>query len=1248
MKTISLTINGRQVEAQSDQTILDVVRRHDIDTIPTLCHDPKLPPHGSCYLCVVEVEGMNKLIPSCASPVADGMVIHTQNERIREARKTALELLLSNHYADCLGPCKQTCPAGVDVQGYVALVALGRLDEAVNLVRETNPLPLVCSRVCVRECEIACRRNHVDDAVGVDFLKRYAVDMTMDHDFSLKIPEPNGKKIALIGGGPAGLTAAFYLVQKGYAITLYEKMPHLGGMLRYGIPEYRLPKEQLDKEIARITDAGVDVRVNMMLGRDFTLDQLLEEGNDAVFVGVGAHKAKSMQIPEEETTQGILGGIDFLREVENDRSTRMEGRVVVVGGGNTAIDAARTAVRLGATPVTMLYRRTRKEMPAHPAEIDAAIHEGVEIIYLSAPVSIISDENRRVKGLRCIRMELGPPDKSGRRSPVPVADSEYVLDCDYVVSAIGQDTDTVGLKNTDLKLSKWNTIDVNNDTMQTSIPNVFAGGDVVSGPAVAIDAIAMGKRAADAMHQFLTTGTVTPQKKEFLSRKDAFGEVVDDEFSEYEKIEREKMPELEAAERIRTFDEVELGFTDEQAMQEAFRCLECGCTEYFDCPLKAHATEYNVDVTHYIGEVRKYRVDRRHPLMTLDPNKCISCGRCIRTCSEILKVSALGFVYRGFRSIVKPAMEKALLDTNCITCGNCISTCPTGAIAERLPYTKPGPWKATLHRSTCSFCSVGCQIDYKVYYDEMFSVTNTDEHTHNKGYLCMKGRFAYPWMQLPDRAVEPAVKTDGALATASWEQALDHAAQRLSDVVARHGLHSVAVLASPTMTNEEHYLLQKLARAGLRSNIVGSFDSLVNGMERQTLDPMFGATVSTATMDDLAIADVILVVNANPMEDNLIAELKLKAAMKHGAKLVVLSSHESELAKLADLWLDPRRGTGAALISGITRALIDRGAVNKGWIDANTTGYEAFEQASRPWSPDFTADITGVDATTLADVVGLLEKDSVNLAVVYSLDTLWEKSRHDLEAIGNLLLATGRVGRPGNGVIILRDFANSQGMMDMGMDASRLPGHVAMGNLDGISRLASLWKAELGEIFTPMDTLAQLENGTVKAAIVFGEDPLLAPENARFFSNLEFLLVADHLRTATSERADVFLPLATPVENVGTMTACDRRIQAVRPVFLPRNGRTNWDVIASLYQRLVPGQFYATVDDVAAEIRQAVPWYSLTEGQAFWPFEAVATAPFAFAQFEIDVTPVSKDVTHYLTAERYFETVVRRKVEAQQ
>ncbi len=1158
------------------------------------------------------------------------MVIWTNNDRIRQSRRTALELLLSNHYADCLGPCTQTCPAGVDVQGYIALISAGRYQDAVRLIKEKNPLPLVCGRVCVRECENACRRNQVDARVGIDYLKRFAADRDIEHPWTPAVPPPNGKKVAVVGGGPAGLTCAYYLVLKGYGVTLFEQNPALGGMLRYGIPEYRLPKKMLDREIGWITDLGVDVKTNACLGKDFTLTSL-KEGFDAVFLAIGAQKAKSMGIAGEETVQGVLKGADFLHEVQTETPPKLHGKVVVVGGGNTAVDAARTALRVGAEEVTILYRRTQKEMPAHQMEVEAALEEGVKMIFLSAPLSIV-EKDGRLTAIRCNRMELGAPDASGRRSPVPVPGSEYDLPCDFAISAIGQDVDPGTIVGqTGLTLTRQNVIVINKATFETSVPGVFGGGDAVTGPAVAIDAIAHGKKAAEAIDLWIRTGLAQADTKEFVSRKETFGDIPESEFLQAKKAAKEKMHELPATERVKGFAEVELGFTEQQALNEAGRCLECGCSSYFDCELRTHASQLDVDITRFAGDVRRYKIDRSHPFIALDPNKCINCGRCVRTCSEILRIAALGFVHRGFKAIVRPSMEKPLLSTTCISCGNCIGACPTGAITEKLPFPKPGPWAYRETESVCTFCSLGCNLTYKVFHDHAFTVSNANGTSHNKGYLCAKGRFGYRYMMDESRLLKPLVRKKGHHVETGWKEAIDHAAGRLKSIIDSHGAESVAVFGSPRLTNEELYLLQKLVRTGLKTNNIASLSNMINGVELNALDEMMGMTVSTATMDDPEKADVIMVVNADISADNLIAELKVKAAQKRGAGLIVVSSTETPLTKLADLWVDSKRGSNTALINGICKAVIDKKWTDAAYIKARTEGYEALSASVAGMDDGVVSELTGVDRGKLTRLAEMAGKPGANVVVIYNIDSLWEKSRNDLKAIGNMMMLTGRIGKPGNGIIVIRDYANSQGLLDMGVDPCLLPGHVPAPG-DGSNNLKDA-----------------LEREKIKAALIFGEDPFYSTSNLKLLNGVEFLLVVDHFMTPTAADADVVLPASLPLETAGTYTACDRRVQTAAKLFEPSTGKENWQIIIAIARALGMELNVKKAADITREIGKNVAYYHKAAG-GFWGNGLFArkfpteNGRGKFIPVEIDVTPFNIDKKSYLSSEHYVNMKVKGKL----
>jgi len=489
------------------------------------------------------------------------------------------------------GPCVQTCPAGINVQGYVALVRSGRYREAIQLIMERIPLPGTLGRVCPAPCEKACRRGEVDTAVAIRELKRFAADQVDFGELPVPEIEDRSQKIAVIGSGPAGLTAAYYMRLKGYRVTIFEALAHPGGMLRVGIPDYRLPSKILDAEINFLLRHGIDLKTNVRFGSDLSLESLRREGFCAVFLGIGAHNSIGMHIPGEADAQseGVIDAVTLLRDV-NLGSTAVPGRrVVVIGGGNVALDAARVAKRLGALAVTLVYRRSAREMPAYAEEIQGAKEEGIEFLYLTAPASIRRQDGK-VQGLECICTELGPPDASGRKRPMPVKESEFVIPCDAVIPAIGQKTDVDWIeREPGLELTSRYTFRVNPHTLQTSIPYVFAAGDAVTGPATVVEAVAAGHRAVAAMHRFIN-GVDLDLYAEELADKKAPGSAWKEFPEDIEKTPRVIATHLAPAQRAQNFDEVDRNFSEAQARMEAARCVDCGgCSECRLCVIACEA-----------------------------------------------------------------------------------------------------------------------------------------------------------------------------------------------------------------------------------------------------------------------------------------------------------------------------------------------------------------------------------------------------------------------------------------------------------------------------------------------------------------------------------------------------------------------------------------------------------------------------------------------------------------------------------
>jgi NADPH-dependent glutamate synthase beta subunit-like oxidoreductase/NAD-dependent dihydropyrimidine dehydrogenase PreA subunit len=502
-------------------------------------------------------------------------------------------------------PCSNTCPGGIHVQGYVALIAQGRFGEALDLIRRAIPFPGICGRICTHPCELNCRRAEVDEAVSIRLLKRFVADWALSHPDRFapdRVPEPDpeAKRVAVIGAGPAGMAVANDLVRRGHRVTVFEALPVVGGMMAVGIPPYRLPREVIQQEIERIERLGVEIHLNSPIGPDgvHTLDELQQIGYDAIFVGVGAHRSHHLRISGEELC-GVVSGIELLRAInlahqsgdphwESDAQSHIVGgpnaRVAVIGGGNTAMDVARSLKRLGVEDVRILYRRTRAEMPALPEEIEEAEHEGIPIDFLVSPVRILGSEQGSVSALECVRMKLGEPDHSGRRRPVPIAGSEFVLDLDMVIQAIGQAPDLSFLgKGHSFAITREGTFNIDRVSYMTNRPGVFAAGDAITQPVSVIDAIGSAKQAAAGIDSYLRG--LAPEELQVSAREVPIArrELLPEDLSP---MPRHASPAIPMAQRTSSYTEVELGYDAETAIAEAQRCLMCGpCSECLACEL---------------------------------------------------------------------------------------------------------------------------------------------------------------------------------------------------------------------------------------------------------------------------------------------------------------------------------------------------------------------------------------------------------------------------------------------------------------------------------------------------------------------------------------------------------------------------------------------------------------------------------------------------------------------------------------
>jgi len=476
-------------------------------------------------------------------------------------------------------PCKVECPAHINVQGYVSLAAKGKFREAIQLIKESSPFPSICGRVCHHPCESACHRDQIDDPVATQAIERYIADLDLQADrrYLPKIKDRKEDKVAIVGSGPAGLSCAYYLTQEGYRVTVFEKAAVLGGMLTTGIPSYRLPREIVEAEIQLIRDMGVTTKTGVEIGKDKTIAQLRQEGFRAFFLAIGAQECIRLGI-EGEDLEGVYPGLDYLRRVNLGEAVALGKNVAVIGGGNVAIDAARSARRLGAENAFILYRRGLEEMPSRVEEIAECREEGIAIHTLTQPVRF-SGENGRVRAIECVKTRLTELDESGRRSPEPIPGSEFTFEVDAVITALGQETDWSCLTpECACTLTDWGTMNVDPLTLQSDDPDIFAGGDAVRGPQTVVEAIADGRQAAISIDRYLSGLDLR------LGRDVAWKAITEPQIEEYDPAARAQMPRLEPHERVKNFAEVQQGFAEEMAVQEARRCISCGACCVQACP----------------------------------------------------------------------------------------------------------------------------------------------------------------------------------------------------------------------------------------------------------------------------------------------------------------------------------------------------------------------------------------------------------------------------------------------------------------------------------------------------------------------------------------------------------------------------------------------------------------------------------------------------------------------------------------
>ncbi|EPD0965548.1 formate dehydrogenase subunit alpha [Vibrio vulnificus] len=1239
---IQIVIDGKYRIVEAGQTVLQAAKVCGVE-IPSLCGMNRSGEKIPCDLCVVEVESGGPR-RACELEVYNGLTVKTQSEALSAHRKQALNRIMSDHYADCEAPCKTACPAGVDIQSYLYHIAQNDHQKAIEVIKRTLPMPLSIGRVCPAFCESECRRSLVDDAIAIRQLKRHAADadLAAQEAYTPEKKADKNKRVAIVGSGPGGLTAGYYLTNEGYQVDVFEAMPQAGGWLRYGIPEYRLPKSILDKEIELMCRNGMAIHTDKKLGRDISLSQL-SQAYDAVCLAVGASKAVAMDYPGSDL-DGCYLGVDYLKDFVTEQRFITGKKVAVIGGGNTAIDCARTAVRTGAD-TTLIYRRTRDEMPAEDYEIEEAEHEGVKFHFLTNPAENIADEQGRVCSVKLEKMALGAPDASGRRRPE--ATGEYFTEAfDTVIAAVSQQADLSFMQGEalTLPLTRWNTADANPETMHSGTGNIFSIGDFRRGPATAVEAVADGRIAAQAIDRFFDGDMENIPLKPFNSRKEQKLKQVDPlHFSHLQKVARTIMPELTSQQREQSFEEVELGFDNAEAMAEAARCLECGCQVNTSCDLRDYATEYGAEQHfHYSVNIKshdewqalrqndprhKYPIDHSSEFIVFDANRCISCGQCIQACREQSVQGVLSFMnLEKGRPVVRPDCRPnfggqgvMMGDSRCVQCGACVQACPVGAMTDGRDRSQGRETLLKKVDTICTYCGVGCKLTMHV--DEAANQIRYVEGAHspvNEGMLCVKGRYGFDFVASEERLTTPLICKDGWLQPASWQEAIRLIADKFSTIKQDFGGRALAGFSSAKTTNEDNYAFQKFMRRELGTNNVDHCARLCHASTVTGLEASLGSGAMTNDIPSIKHSDVIFIIGSDTSAAHPVIASHIKQAVRHhGARLIVADPKRIGMADYAELYLAHRPGTDVMLINGVMQQIIKNGWYDMEYIEERVDGFDTMlqEVMSPAYSLDKVELVTGVkadDIFAMARMIGTAKRT----AVYYSMGITQHTTGHDnVRSIANLQLLCGNIGIEGGGINPLRGQSNVQGACDMGALPNNYPGYQKVYNPLVREKFVIEWDAPHLSA-EPGLTLTEIIDGAcrrdVRALYVMGENPVLSdPNQAHVIEGLEaldFLVVQDIFLTETAQYADVVLPSCSFAEKSGHFTNTERRVQRISPaVNPPGEAKEDWRIIQEIANAMGSDWHYRSVADITNEITRVTPqyaglkWENITPEGVQWP-----------------------------------------------
>jgi len=1205
---IKVVINGKEIIAEKGTNLLELAKHHNI-YIPSLCYLKNYPPPSEpCDLCVVEVEGEG-IVRSCEYKVEKDIRVKTETPQIKSIRKKILESLIANHYGDCKAPCHVSCPGSLNIQGFIGFIAKGDFKAALSLIKERLPFPAVVGRVCPRFCEAICRRSLIDEPVAINNLKRFVADYGLKYgEIQPEVKPFNGKKVAIIGAGPAGLSCAYFLRLDGFEVTIFDKEKEPGGLLRYGIPNFKLPRDILKKEIENILKLGIEFKGEKVWGKDFSLKDLFDEGFSAIFLATGVRKEKLWGFSGEKLA---LSGIEFLYQFNKEKISLekfQKKKVIILGCSYTALEIARILRRLE-SEVWIVFPKSRIEISIPPyREINYAEKEGVKFLFVTAPLDL--KKEGEVYKIRLTKTML-----SEKREIIPIPGTEFTLEVDYVIRAWGETTDdnfkNFGKLEECLEIKKNGFIKVGAD-LQTSVPGVFAGGDLVHGSKTVIHAVSSGRRAAGSIKYYLEE---KKKPKHFITIKFDFSrgkrpEDIDSKFLElFPVAERSRLKERSPEERIKDFDEITIGLTEEEAIAEAKRCLNCGCLGIHKCEFREILIRENIPVTETIRRM-KYPINREHPFIEVDLNKCIACQKCVRICpySAIdFKIINKGTPYEYISFSFKD---------HCTNCGNCVDICPTGALVKKdlkVPYLRT---EAKSVKSVCGYCGTGCNLTIWVKNGRILEITGADLPP-NYGSLCVKGRFGFEYYKHKDRLKKPLLRKNlkEDFKEVDWDTALDYIAEKLLEFRDKYGPESIGFLTSSQISNEENYLLQKIARVIFKSNNVDCSVRVCHAPSVAGLAATVGTGAACAAFDEIFNTETLFLIGSDPLASHPIIAEKILKALDQGLKLIVADPIKIELADKAHLWLNLKPGTNVPLLNGIAYIILKEKLYNKEFVNKFTENFDKYmHYILSEWEPTIVERITGVKKVFIEQAAYIFATSKRGL-ILWGLGLTEHRSgSYGVMAAANLATLCGFWGKPGCGAMPLRGHCNVQGACDMGGLPYVLPGYQSYSDSFVKLKFQEVWGSSLPEKegLTLNKMLEKAKAGEMKVLYIIGYDIAMCHSNLKevwkALENLDLLVIQDIFMPFTGNWAHIVLPAACVFEKEGTFTNGERRVQffekAVDP---PGEALPDWEILTKLAKRLGYNWNYSSPSDIAEEIGKiwdawrGLKYYRLKEIGIQWP-----------------------------------------------